>query len=266
MFGGAAERESAARPTAQRVLHANAQSSIQTYRIWPWGSALVEWTQTSVIGVIVYLLPGFLAAWVFYGLTTHVKQSPFERIVQALIFTAVARGLTGLLRRGLLVLGYWQRWGVWDADADLIWSLCIAVVVGLVFAMYANRDWFHRVFRRLGVTTRTSYPSEWFSAFNRDARYVTLHLSDQRRLLGWPTDWPDQPGSGHFVLVEPAWLLDNGQCAPLHKTERLMVPAAAVTIVEFMKYERDVTATPEELQTAEASLMNAQGSGENHGS
>jgi len=31
--------------------------------------------------LVTYLLPGFLAAWVFYGLTSPPKPSQFERVV-----------------------------------------------------------------------------------------------------------------------------------------------------------------------------------------
>lgn len=49
-----------------------------------------------VVLVLVYLLPGFLAAWVFYGLTSHPKPSQFERVVQAVIFTFVIQTLIPL--------------------------------------------------------------------------------------------------------------------------------------------------------------------------
>ncbi len=42
---------------------------------------------SEVLKVIYALLPGFVAAWIFYGLTAPPRQSPFERVVQALIFT-----------------------------------------------------------------------------------------------------------------------------------------------------------------------------------
>ena len=41
-----------------------------------------------------YLLAGFVAAWVFYGLTPYKRPTPFERIVQALVYTAVVQLLT----------------------------------------------------------------------------------------------------------------------------------------------------------------------------
>lgn len=36
-----------------------------------------------VISLLQYLAPGFVLAWVYYGLTSQIKQSQFERIVQA---------------------------------------------------------------------------------------------------------------------------------------------------------------------------------------
>ena len=48
---------------------------------------------TDVVSLLQYLLPGFLVAWVLYGLTPHQKPSQFERVVQALIFTLAVRVL-----------------------------------------------------------------------------------------------------------------------------------------------------------------------------
>lgn len=42
---------------------------------------------SETVSILTFLLPGFVAAAVFYSLTSHTKPSAFERIVQALIFT-----------------------------------------------------------------------------------------------------------------------------------------------------------------------------------
>jgi hypothetical protein len=52
-----------------------------------------------ILNLIYKLLPGFLSAWVFYGLTAHPKASPFERVVQALIFTVMIQGADSILKR-----------------------------------------------------------------------------------------------------------------------------------------------------------------------
>lgn len=36
--------------------------------------------------LLTFLLPGFLSAWVFYGLTSHPKPPQFERTAEALVF------------------------------------------------------------------------------------------------------------------------------------------------------------------------------------
>ena len=50
-------------------------------------------TKQDVVSLLYFLLPGFLAAWVSYGLTAHPKREAFERVIQALIFTVIVRAL-----------------------------------------------------------------------------------------------------------------------------------------------------------------------------
>lgn len=47
--------------------------------------------------VLVFLLPGFVAAAVFYSLTSHPKPGAFDRVIQALIFTVVGQSLVVLV-------------------------------------------------------------------------------------------------------------------------------------------------------------------------
>lgn len=220
-----------------------------------------------ILGVIYALVPGFLAAWVFYGLTAHPKKTPFERTIQALIFTLFVQGMNYAVQFGLVWLAGrgWTPWGEWTDRVALAWSGVNAVLIGIVFAVFANRDWAHTTLRKLGLTKRTSFPSEWFSAFNRDKRYVILHLKGARRLHGWPEEWPDQPDSGHFVIYGPSWLLPNNERAPLYRVERLLMPATEVEMVEILKSESELTASVEQLQAAEDLLIKLQQEDKKHG-
>ena len=150
----------------------------------------MEWTSKEFVSVFTYLLPGFLAAWVFHGLTAHPKQTPFERVVQALIFTFIVHLFVPVVHvvftnplRPIFVNPYdsgSEDWKKWNVFFDLTASGILAVLIGLVFAFFANHDWLHWVLRKLQITKRTSYPSEWFSAFNRDRRKVILHLDGDK--------------------------------------------------------------------------------------
>jgi hypothetical protein len=208
--------------------------------------------------LVFMLLPGFLAAGVFYTLTAHPKSSEFERLIQALIFTAILRVMTKTIMGFMIALGKIVAFGIWTDDIELAWSVVLAVPLGLFCAYLTNRDQFHKYMRSKGITTRTSYPSEWYGTFAREKRWVILHLADRRRLYGWPEEWPDQPDKGHFVLFEPEWLLDNNDRAPLLRVSRFMLPASEVRMVEFLKENAEVLQDPAELERVKRVLLDAQ--------
>jgi hypothetical protein len=99
---------------------------------------------------------------------------------------------------------------------------------------YTNNDSVHALLRKLGITYQNSFSSEWFSAFVRHRTYVVLHLSGNRRLYGWPEEWPSDPEKGHFLVVEAEWLTDKGSIV-LSTVETVVVPVKEVEMVEFMK-------------------------------
>ena len=187
----------------------------------------MENINSQLILVLQYLLPGFLSAWIFYGLTAYPKPSPFERVIQALIFTFIIRGATEILEM------------LFDIQSSsFILSLPIALFLGILFSYYANNDKFHKLLRALKITKETSYPSEWSSAFSDNITYVVLHLKDTRRIYGWPIEWPNDPRNGHFLLQNACWLVEeNGksQEVPLGDLEGMLIDSANVEMVEFVK-------------------------------
>jgi hypothetical protein len=202
---------------------------------------------SELVKVIYALLPGFITAWIFYGLTAHRRLSPFERTVQALIFTGIIQAILLVLRGFLLLLGKLYSFGEWNENISFLIAIILAILIGLVFSLFANKDWFHKFLRGEykwskcfnkfgGITKRTSYPSEWFSAFNEGQRYIVLHLKGNRRLLGWPYEWPDHPDAGHFVIQEPQWLLDDGKIITLDTVQKMLIPAKDVERVEFILF------------------------------
>ena len=110
---------------------------------------------TDIIDLFYQLLPGFVAAWIFHGLTAHPKLSPFERIVQALIFTVIIQAVVIVLRESMFEFGLLFILGTWTDESRLIWSLIIAVAIGLLFSRLANYDTLHGWLRKWRWTART---------------------------------------------------------------------------------------------------------------
>lgn len=186
-----------------------------------------------VIPLLQYLLPGFLAAWIFYSLTAFKRPDTFGQIVQALIFTFVIQSLVVGLGTLLLLTGeHFFSVGAWDKKSEALWSAVIAVVMGFLSCHVANSDKLHALLRKLKVTTQNSFPCEWYSVFSSRRGFVILHLIGGKRLFGWPSEWPSEPSSGQFVLEFPSWIDTDGNPLP-GRVEVIVIDASKVQWVEF---------------------------------
>lgn len=162
-----------------------------------------------IIDVLLFLLPGFVAAEVFYVLTAYPRPGTFERIVQALILTAIIQGIVWIWNPAeIFSLGS----DVARTSAEIATPLVVAFLLGLGWFWVVNKNVLGKWSRALGVTKTTSRPSEWYSAFSRNAEcLVILHLKDERRIYGWPIEWPGQPDKGHFLIEKGVWLNGKSQ-------------------------------------------------------
>ena len=203
-----------------------------------------------VFNVLVLLLPGFVVAVLYYSFTSNPKPSPFERVIQALVFTAIIQVIVALLPD-------WFPSHEVDIRGEAPWDpvrpAVVGVAVALIVVLVVNYDLAHRPLRWLRITRETSHASEWYSAFDQHRGLpVVLHLVGKRRLYGWAEEWPSHPGEGHFRIVTSEWLespeessLDDETEAPRAEatTESggdktvvvdTLIPFAEVEMVEFV--------------------------------
>lgn len=187
-----------------------------------------------VVDLLTYLLPGFIAAAILYNLTPNPRPEPFERLVQALIYTVIIQVLVLFVAAVLSWFGeHIETFGTWTDNSRLVWSVLIALALGLALARSSNYDTLHGLLRRLRITHQTSYSSEWYGTFAQNEGYVVLHLTGERRLYGWAEEWPSTPERGHFVIVQAEWL-DGDERTPLTGVDRILVDVSDVAMVEFM--------------------------------
>ena len=188
-----------------------------------------------LVSLLQFLVPGFVAAWIFYSLTSYPKPSQFERVIQALIFTLFIQVSVKIIASILLFIGNYWSFGEWSTSVETTYSALIAIIFGFTFSYFANNDKLHRLFRYLGITRETSYPSEWFGVFLKDITFVVLHFHDDRRLYGWPIEWPSEPTKGHFVIANPSWIHGKKKETIISGVENILIDVNDVKWVEFMK-------------------------------
>jgi len=187
-----------------------------------------------VVALLQYLAPGFVVAWVFYGLTSHIKPSQFERVVQALIFTVVVQAVVLVERAAAEAVGQRVSFGEWSSASQLFASLLTALVIGLALSACINADAFHGWSRRLGISSRSGHPCEWFGIFSEYQRYVVLQLKDGTRIYGWPKVWPSEYDKGHFFMTS-AMRTVGEVTQELDALEGILVDVRDVSSVEFVK-------------------------------
>ena len=191
----------------------------------------MSWASSEAVTVLAFLLPGFVAVAIFQSFTSHPKPSDFERVVQALIFTIVVQAtVQGILWVGRLL----GRDSLWPSAAEIVVTVGIAILVAFLTVAVMNNDILHGFFRWLRFTKETSFASEWYSSFHRHPDcYVVLHLQGERRVFGWPAEWPSRPDQGHFRIQEAEWLVGRHRI-PVEGVEAMVVPARMVEVVEFI--------------------------------
>lgn len=198
----------------------------------------MAWMSGEIVGLLTFLLPGFVAAAIFYSLTSHPKPNAFDRVVQALIFTVVGQAITAVVVLSLNENAL-ESYTELGEDRQLVLSVSVAVMLGLIATFVTNNDMLHSILRWLRITRETSYPSEWYSAFSRHSGcYVVLHLQGERRLYGWPVEWPSAPDNGHFRIAHAEWLVDekgSQKQVPVKGVSAILIPVAAVEMIEFLR-------------------------------
>ncbi len=202
----------------------------------------MEGLSAEAVSVITYLSPGFLAAWIFHSLTAHPKATPFERVIQAVIFTLFVQVGLAATHSALLAFGRVFSVGSWNETISLFWGGILGSFMGVGFAVANNKDWPYSLLRKLRWTSHTSSPTEWFSAFHYDDRWIVLHLTGDRRLYGWPAEWPDHPDDGHFIITEPAWLTSENEFIQGDQAHQMLISSNDVEMVEFLKHREELQA------------------------
>jgi len=186
------------------------------------------------------LLPGFVAAAIFHALTPYPRRDILDRVVAALIFTMFAQLCVAAVNQALGWLGAnLISIGPWSPTSELAWGAGFGVALGLLWSHAVNNGHTHAWLRMRGTTKKSSLPSQWFSALASNERFIILHFKDQRRLMGWPREWPDEPETGHFLLEAPSWVLPDGTQAQMLQLESIMVSAKEVEAIEFLRFKDD---------------------------
>lgn len=142
--------------------------------------------------VFLILLPGFSAAYIVQALATRRTQSDLERVIEALVFSFVIYVCYIPFNAGRLPFhivpdpgGKGDDTVLWE-PAQLACLAAVTVLFAIASVAYIRFDG-NRIFRKFGLTERTTRNSIWNDILEREAidnQPVQIELGDGRNILG----------------------------------------------------------------------------------
>lgn len=186
------------------------------------------------VPILRLVLPGFLATFIFYWMSDAPKPSQFERIVQALMGTVAIQFCTECIKYAALWAGKYYEIGSWTGLSTGLCSVVLALFLGLTLAYLGNKDVLYSAGRKVGLTHRSAYRSDWhFAHRTLNDRSVVLQLLDGRRLAGYPRSWPSDTEKGHYLVQFPTWIVDN-KFEPATGVSFMLISVVDVLWTEFL--------------------------------
>jgi hypothetical protein len=189
---------------------------------------------------------------VLFSLTADRKLTDFQRVVQALIFSVLVKVAVDALSWVFIKVGTYWAVGQWSQDVEFAWSVVLAAIFGGVLAYLLKTDMLYSFLRSVGVTSQTSRPSVWYSCFcDHPETYVVLQFKDDRRIQGWPREWPSVVGEGHLRLDNAAWLAVNAD----GKQEVRELPSGSFVMVDVAEIKWSSFSRVMQIATKERKMV-----------
>src|SRR5579872_3131825 len=152
---------------------------------------------TEALAVLLVLLPGFVCAKIVQWLCPRPQQTEMERVVDALVYSAVVYLIF------LLIFGF--PTALTRKRAAVL--LTIPVVLAFLISYLMTNDSIGSVLRKCRITHRTTRPSLWHDVFHKyESHYVVVELGDGRVALGWVEFYSDFPSAPSLFLNDACWI------------------------------------------------------------
>ena len=193
------------------------------------------------LAVLIVLLPGFLAARLVQSFANRRKQSDFDKVVEALVYTFVIYLVYSTWAQGLPI-----DWKVTKESADVEHYLvdfhsrrllgigAIAIGLALVAILDANHDLTGRLLRRLRVSRHTTRPNIWSDTFHQCAGFVQVELKDGRQVVGWVVRSSRDSEESSLFLSHAHWLDDAAEPIEIPGPGILLTKASGIRHVMFL--------------------------------
>lgn len=188
-------------------------------------------TSFEALQVILYLLPGFVTLRIKELLSFPNKVSDISRTIDGIVLTFLNLSIfftIKLLARDQFNDQFNKRY------LDIIILFLIAVVLGVILGNDYLTSKFYSLLRWLKLTKMTGRVDPWSDAFNNiRGIYVQVLLSDDRKYMGWPKYYSDDPEVKELFLAN-AYLISKTVVRKIEGPGVLIPITGDIIAIEFL--------------------------------
>lgn len=166
--------------------------------------------------VLIFLMPGLLASVLLSIFLVREKKDGFAVVVESLVYSFIIYAISSPLIKEMPVKLQPVRIEEEIVSYKLLWlpvpllvTLSLALVLPILVAISANRDFHMRLLRWVGATRLKAGGNTWLEVFSDKRRYVVVTLADGSRVFGWPEYSSRDAEEGLLYLQDPAWITED---------------------------------------------------------
>lgn len=187
-------------------------------------------------------MSGFACAYIVEKLAVRRKQSDFDKVIEAFLFSLILYLVVAPFFGYTLPL-LWNHLSIAGSEQYVLhlrWLYLAvlaasAAVLAILYSANLNRDWLLRLLRRIGVTQRTVRNTIWNDTFQDiQASYVLVEIAGDRRLIGFVRYYSDDPKENSIFLEDAAWVMDNGDQQPILGPGILLTKLSGIESISFL--------------------------------
>ena len=195
----------------------------------------------SVLGILLFLLPGFISAIVLRQITVRAKQTDFEKLIEALVMSFVLYLTSIPLFGNTLPVSWHEELGAYQIHLRWLQLLVLlgeAVLLSSLYGAILQHDWLHKGLRKLGITEKTSRISVWNDVLQDiKGAYLLVEIADGRKIVGYLTYYSDDPEQVSLFLEDAAWLTEGGEQIAVNGPGVLLTKDSGISTITFLNPE-----------------------------
>ncbi len=193
-----------------------------------------------VLQILIFLLPGFIAASLLDAFIPRKKKELFEKIIEALIFSMVIYilfslfGGTSPIFLKVMSQGDVRIYSIEYNRIAFWWLFGLSIFLPALLGLLFTFDLLMKLARFFRLTRRTGRNSVWLEAFSDTNTHIIINFKDGRRIYGWPMHYADDPEKPYLFLYRPLWINEKNEFIESDLRGMLITPEDPIEFIEFL--------------------------------